>query len=486
MKQIFSREQLLDRLRFDNPWWISGKIDSFFEALGNREYLERFFALVRDMDIRRGVILMGPRRVGKTVMIFHAIKRLLEAGVDARKIVYVSVDTPIFNQTSLEDLFAMAREAVGSKEDTDGFYVFFDEIQYLRNWEVHLKSLVDSYRRAKFVASGSAAAALKLKSNESGAGRFSDFHLPPLTFYEYLSLGGAGNLLLRKELSCGNRRIEYLDTFDIRELNRRFLEYLNFGGYPEIAFSEKLRADSSRFVRSDIIDKVLLRDLPSLYGITDVQELNRFFSVIAYHSGNEFSYESLSQSSEVRKETLRRYIEYLEAAFLIRILKRVDKNAKHFHRTTSFKIFLTNPSLRSAIFQPISECDPMLGATVETAVLAQLFPRESASRIHYANWREGRSLGEVDLVGLDPATQKVAWASEVKWSDKFVEAPGELKSLIHFAEKNTLQDVIVTTMSKTKDVRLQNGCVLHFIPASVYALNLSKNTLSESGLNIGL
>ena len=239
-------------------------------------------------------------------------------------------------------------------------------------------------------------------------------------------------------------------------------------------------------MRSDIIDKVLLRDLPSLYGITDVQELNRFFSVIAYHSGNEFSYESLSQSSEVRKETLKRYIEYLEAAFLIRIVKRVDKNAKHFHRTTSFKIFLTNPSLRSAIFQPISEGDPMLGAAVETAVLAQLFPREGASRIHYANWRVGRSQGEVDLVGLDPATQKVAWASEVKWSDRFVEAPGELKALIHFVEENTLQDAIVTTMSKTKDVQLQNGCVLHFIPASVYALNLSKNTLSENGLDMGL
>ncbi len=486
MKQVFNREQLLERLRFDNPWWVSGAIDPFFDALGRREYLERFFALVRDMDIRRGVILMGPRRVGKTVMIFHAIKRLLEAGVEARRIVYVSVDTPIFNQTSLEDLFAMAREAVGSKEAYDGFYVFFDEIQYLRNWEVHLKSLIDSYRRSKFVASGSAAAALRLKSNESGAGRFSDFHLPPLTFYEYLRLGGAGNLLLRKELNWGNRRIEYLDTFDIRELNRRFLEYLNFGGYPEIAFSGKLRSDSSRFVRSDIIDKVLLRDLPSLYGITDVQELNRFFSVIAYHSGNEFSYESLSQSSEVRKETLKRYIEYLEAAFLIKIVRRVDKSAKHFHRTTSFKIFLTNPSLRSAIFQPIAEGDPMLGAAVETAVFAQLFPRGCAAGIHYANWREGRSLGEVDLVGLDPATQRVAWASEVKWSDKFIDAPGELKSLIRFAEKNALQEAIVTTVSKTGDVRLQNGCILHFIPAAVYALNLSKNTLSGRVGEIGL
>ena len=40
-------------------------------------------------------------------------------------------------------------------------YVFYDEIQYLKEWEIDLKSLVDTYRNVKFVASGSAAAELK-------------------------------------------------------------------------------------------------------------------------------------------------------------------------------------------------------------------------------------------------------------------------------------------------------------------------------------
>jgi len=67
-------------------------------------------------------------------------------------------------------------------------FVFFDEIQYLKNWEQHLKSLVDLRTALRFCVSGSAAAAaaLRLKSNESGAGRSTEFLLPPLTFYEYL------------------------------------------------------------------------------------------------------------------------------------------------------------------------------------------------------------------------------------------------------------------------------------------------------------
>ena len=72
----------------------------------------------------------------------------------------------------------------------DQLFIYFDEIQYLKNWEVHLKSLVDSYPDYKFVATGSAAAALRLKSMESGAGRFSNFILPPLTFAVAISFCG--------------------------------------------------------------------------------------------------------------------------------------------------------------------------------------------------------------------------------------------------------------------------------------------------------
>lgn len=88
---------------------------------------------------------------------------------------------------SLEELFEQGRLA-NDREDTQGWYVLFDEIQYLKDWEVHLKTLVDHYRTCKFIASGSAAATLKMKSTESGAGRFTDFTLPPLTFHEYIHM----------------------------------------------------------------------------------------------------------------------------------------------------------------------------------------------------------------------------------------------------------------------------------------------------------
>ncbi|EQD25397.1 MAG: hypothetical protein D084_Lepto4C00157G0006, partial [Leptospirillum sp. Group IV 'UBA BS'] len=46
--------------------------------------------------------------------------------------------------------------------------------------------------------------------------------------------------------------------------------YLNYGGYPEAVMSDTIQKDLSRYIKSDIIDKVLLPDLPSLYGISDI------------------------------------------------------------------------------------------------------------------------------------------------------------------------------------------------------------------------
>ena len=454
--------QVLKRMSIDNPWWISGAIAEDYKALPERVYLDEFYPLVSDLSVRRAVILMGPRRVGKTVMIFHTINKLIEAGVNPHKIIYVSIDTPIYNNHSLEDLFYLAKEALKQNGNNEGYYVFFDEIQYLKDWEVHLKSLVDTYRSTKFVASGSAAAALKMKSNESGAGRFSDFMLPPLTFYEYIHLQKLNSIIVDSSSA-----VPY-DTINMDELNRHFMDYINYGGYPEVVFSEKIRSNPGLYIKNDIIDKVLLRDLPSLYGITDIQELNKLFVHIAFRSGNEFSYEKLATESGIKKEVLKRYLEYLEAAFLIKVVNRVDQNAKHLQRVTSFKIYLTNPSLRCALFSPIDGEDDFVGSMVETAIFAQWI-QGGKSDFYYANWIKGREKGEVDIVWVDEATQKAFSLAEIKWTDRFVENPTELKSLGRFLENNhDIRRIIVTTKTRSGNYRLQDENVL-FVPSAIYA-----------------
>ena len=271
-------ELILDRLRFENPWWVSGFVDEDYRSMQARLYFDSFYELVVERAVKRAVVLMGPRRVGKTVMMYHVVEKLLRSGVDRRKIVFISIDNPIYLYMGLDNLFALARKALGNEELKD-WYIFFDEIQYLKDWEIHLKVLVDSYRHNKFIVSGSAAAALKLKSAESGAGRFTEFMLPPLTFREYIRLKDYENLV--SPYKSEGQSAPFYASPHLKELNRHFIDYINFGGYPEVVLSEKMQSNPGRYIKSDIIDKVLLRDLPSLYGVQDVQELNAFFGYLA-------------------------------------------------------------------------------------------------------------------------------------------------------------------------------------------------------------
>lgn len=478
-------KQVIGRLRVENPWWTENEIANYYSQMRPRLYLDIFYPLVRDTEVRRALILMGPRRVGKTVMLYHTIQRLIDDGVSPQSIIYISVETPIYNKILLEQLFNLAKQALGKADSKERFFVFFDEIQYLKDWEVNLKSLVDTYHNVKFIASGSAAAELKKRSDESGAGRFTDFNLPPLTFYEYVHLKEYGQLMYPVEIEWANGTIVGNSTIDIAKVNKLFIDYINYGGYPEVVFSQRIQENPGQFIRHDIIDKVLLRDLPSLYGITDVQELNSLFTMIAYHSGSQFSYEGLSKESGVKKELLRKYIQYLEAAFLVKKIRRADDTAKAYQREVLFKLYLTNPSLRCALFQPIDENDEVIGNMVETAVYAQWIPRNA--NITYANWNEGqKKQGEVDIVGINEARQKPEWAVEVKWTNKpFANPLSELKSLETFMKNNGLTHAIVTSISETGKKELPYGC-LQFMPVACYAYTVGENTLKSTKKTYGL
>ena len=478
--RLIPTEKIIERLRYENPWWITQEIPSLYKEMSKRLYFELFYPFVTETKIRRAVVLMGPRRVGKTVMMFHTIDQLIQEKINPQRIFFVGIDNPIYIHLSLQEILDLCKEAINA-ENLKGCYVFFDEIQYLKDWERHLKVLVDSYPETKFIVSGSAAAALKWHSTESGAGRFTDFMLPPLTFQEFIHLKNKNHLIQNGFIQYGDKQLPYQVTHDIDELNREFLQYLNFGGYPEVVLSEKIQNDMGRYVKNDIVDKVLLRDLPSLYGIKDVQELNRFFTYIAYNTGNEFSYETMSKDSGIQKETLKKYLEYLEAAFLIKVLNKVDVNAKRFKRITSFKVYLTNSSLRTALFSPIKETDSEMGNMVETAILSQWMHRENLD-LTYSRWKDGRFEGEVDLVLVDDKKFKPVWGVEIKWSNRYFEMPQDLNSLIHFCKSNEFENALVTTIDKqgTKKISDLN---FTFLPASVYAYNIGENTLRMKSTN---
>ncbi|MBG7611071.1 ATP-binding protein [Polaribacter sp. BAL334] len=470
--RAFSKEQIINKINFENPWWKTNKIDEYYSSMKKRLYFDLFSQLVYEKKIKRAIVLMGPRRVGKTVMLFHLVQDLINNNIPAKSICYLSIENPIYNGLTLEEMLLHFLEHT-NQEPSSELYIIFDEIQYLKNWEVHLKILVDSYHKIKFIVSGSAAAALKLKSIESGAGRFTDFMLPPLTFYEYIDLKNLSHLISQKIKKWKGISANYYHTNNMDEFNKHFVDYINFGGYPEVSLSKEIQLDPGRYIRNDIVDKVLLRDLPSLYGINDVQELNSLFTTIAYNTGNEFTYEELSKNSGIVKNTLKKYIEYLEAAFLIRVINKIDQSAKKFKRATSFKIYLTNPSLRSALFSPLKEDDDFIGNMVETAIFSQ-WGHNTSFKPYYARWKNG----EVDIVSLSAEKQKPLWAVEIKWSNRYVKSIQKLSNLKSFCNQNNLDRTLITTKD-IEEIIESDGLIYDFTPSSLYCYTVGRNAIER-------
>lgn len=471
-----SDNDIKTRLVQDNPWWGSHpSIAPHFADMPRRSYFGDFIDLVAQKQVNRAVILMGPRRVGKTVMVYHAIQQLLDGGLKPNQILYASLETPVYADLRLDQMLSLFIR-MHNHGVNQPLYLFFDEIQYHPDWEVHLKSLVDSYPAYRFVATGSAAAALKLKSRESGAGRFTEFMLPPLTFYEFIKFDSPhSNLVIEQSSDHG----PIYSVTDIDRLNDAFLDYLAYGAYPEAVFNPAVRDDVQRFIKDDVVEKVLLRDLPTLYGISNIQEINRLLTVLAYNSGDELSLEQLSKRSGVTKATLERYLTYLEAAFLIQRMDRVDLNAHRFKRRTRFKAYLTNPSMRAALFGALKADDQDMGNLVETAIYAQWFHSHDIGNLHYARWQSG----EIDLVSLDQRHQKPRWAAEIKWSDTPLRDRRLLRNAINFARKNRITAPVVFTTRTQHARQNHDGIEFLFVPSALYAYVISAGILTAQLTN---
>ncbi|MET7243435.1 ATP-binding protein [Methylobacterium sp. EM32] len=461
-----SQEDIERRIRRDNPWWENKKRPFKWNEFARRDYFRAFYEISTDSSVRRSTVLLGPRRVGKTVMLHHFIYELISSDFDPLKIMYISIDTPVYTDISLEKFVDVLFRINNLSEDSR-CYIIFDEIQYLKNWETHLKDLTDVYSNIRFIASGSAAAALRLKSRESGAGRFTDFMLPPLTFLEFLKFIGHLD-------NCVSLENDLYQAHNISALNKYFIEYINYGGFPEVAMIEKMKDNIDQFVKNDIIDKVLLKDLPNLYGIQNIQDLNNIFKLLAYNNGQEVGLEAIAQQSQINKLHIKSFIEYLDNAFLISRHDKLPTSGKQIVRKRNFKIFLTNPSMRAALFSPVSDTDhKTLGHLAEAAILSQ-WDHLSRQRQKYY-YRDGLG-NEVDSVGLEAGTFQPIDPVEIKWSDRSAKHPRtELKGLLYFMHKYNIDAAITTSKTNFGTINIDDKNIT-FIPTSVYCLNIGATT----------
>ena len=185
-----------------------------------------------------------------------------------------------------------------------------------------------------------------------------------------------------------------------------------------------------------------------------------------FNTAQEVSPEGLSKHSGVSKATLLRYIDYLENAFLIRRIFRVDRNATQFKRQTHFKVFLQNPAIYAALFGKLTTTDSGFGHLAETSVLSHWMQLDKAAKsTYYARWKGG----EVDLVSMQQGAAKPVVAVEIKWSDLAASDKREISGALEFCAHKKLSRLWVTTKTVTADKNI-DGIDILFRPTSLCCL----------------
>jgi predicted AAA+ superfamily ATPase len=438
---IASKENILKVLMAFNPWWKSGGIRSEFSKTYKRFAFHEAFRILQNREIRRTVILTGTRRVGKTTIQYQMIEQLLCDGVKPAQIVFVSLDHPLLKLCKFNEILDCYHENIYGDEDC---YYFFDEIQYASDWDRWIKIIYDTRPLSHVAATGSASPVLRKKAAESGAGRWTVMQVPTLSFYEYCELLDIADMprLTRDVRPTALLRYDRRDLAALMTrlsgLQKHFHRYLLVGGFPELALATSDYM-AQAVMREDVVDKVLKRDIPSLYNIRNSTELERIFLYLCYCSSNIISIDAISKElNGVSRATVDDYIGYMESANLIYRSFPVEMDGKKILKARS-KIYIADAAIRNAVLMDENlTIDPaQMGITVETAVYKHVaaFYYQAATLVGY--YRGGKRGAEVDIV-VDFPTGKIL--IEVKYREN---APiGEKDAIFELADSATCALVI--------------------------------------------
>lgn len=415
---LISKENILKVLSAYNPWWKTGSINAKLTRKYKRFAFQEAMNRLDAPSLRRIVVLTGTRRVGKTTIQYQMIEQLLQRGIPPQKIVFISMDHPMLKLSGFNDILECYHENIYAEQDV---YYFFDEVQYAQDWDKWLKTIYDMQPDTQVVATGSASPALMRGNRESGAGRWTVIQVPTLSFYEYCELLDIRTPSLSPDLKVTQllhmtqqERTQLM--LSLSSIQNHFIRYLQVGGFPELALADN-DILAQQIMREDVVDKVLKRDIPSLYNIRNATELERIFLYLCNVSSEIVAVDAIAgELSGVSRPTVENYIRYLESANLIYQSWPVDMAGKKVLKAKP-KIYIADAAIRNAVLMDESMLsNPVeMGKIVETAVykhVAAFCYRKPASAGYY---RGGKKDKEIDIVVSYPNAQNTL--IEVKYRE---------------------------------------------------------------------
>lgn len=388
-----------------NPWRVSRHVPDVLARPVERALGRELFRPISTPGRPRFQLVLGPRRVGKTTVMYQTVRHLIEAGIPPRRCVWLRLDHPLLLEVRLDVLI---RAMIGDLPRGDEAFVFLDELVYANDWDLWLKTFFDDHWPVRIVATSSATAALRGRRLESGVGRWDEQYLAPYLFSEYLDLVGAG-----LEVEVGPNLAQTLGGLEAVELDRAVLaahrrRLMLVGGFPELVADTgfgggddeaEMLLWSQQVLRSDAVERAIYKDIPQSFNIDRPMLLERLCYVLAGQVASVLLPSTLSRSLDgLSVPTFERYLSYLERAFIVFTLPNYSGQESNVQRRGR-KCYFVDSAVRNAALQrglvPLS--DPAeLGLLTENLIAGNLYALAQQTGVRLYHWRDGRY--EVDLL----------------------------------------------------------------------------------------
>lgn len=276
-------------------------------------------------------VMTGIRRSGKSVMLELIKEELAESGVNPAR--FISVNFEDMGNAHLQTAKALHEEITRRASETGGkVYLFFDEIQEVKDWEKCVNSLRVTLDCDIYITGSNA----RLLSSELATylvGRYVEFVIYPFSFAEFLEL--------------------YRSVMPTEETGRCFQKYLLFGGMPYLA-NLRYADEPSRQYLTDLFNSIQLKDIVKRNKVRDVDLLERNISYVMANVGTTFSANSLvkffrNERRTVAVETVLNYMKYCCDAYLFYQVKRQDLQGKQILASNE-KYYIADHGIREAVF----------------------------------------------------------------------------------------------------------------------------------------
>ncbi len=462
-----------NKLYIRNPWWRDSEFR--FDEKG-WIYRDLFFELERNIEQPLALSILGLRRVGKSTILKQLMNKLFIRGEDPKRIFYYLFDDleQINTSDNLDLLLNMYFEQILQEPLhalSSPVYIFFDEIQYVPDWEAILKRYYDlSEKKIKFIVSGSQSILIEGKGKETMAGRILDYYLPPLSFDEFMRIKGEKEYTSKIDLFDLEKNFHILSSFnfgEIKKIDDLAKEYTLWGQFPECLNMPQDGTSAIAYIKESVIGKIL-QDIIIIYKIRKSDD----FKIVAYYfinnSSSIFEVENITREAGISSLTIKKYIKYLTDGYLMDILFKEHRTIIKRGRILR-KAYAMSPNFISSIngytasnFDQVPEA---FGKIIEGVVFNFIKSKySSASKMgeNVCFWRDGQK--EIDFI---VSKTKLKIPIEVKFSNNI--NFNELKPIVEYLKKKRIPYGIVVT-KKDLGEKVISGQKLYFIPYHLFLL----------------